>query len=297
MTDVFQPRENAAVEYWFWKLHIGDLAFLLDVIVRRKVGTAETRPSLWLRGIGRVEHDVTPIWTVQPARIVAGATELRPGSSIGRVGDISWDLRWEEGAALATPLHGLLARAEPFDTSIIIRPQARFSGTIEVGGERFVASDTPGAFSHYWGRRLMDRWVWLSATLFEGEPERRLEAIVDAKSHLFGRLPYPIPLSMVWTTDGDHTDEVISTVNGIIRTKPIEDGIAIDAKRLGGPRHRIVATWGAVPGNDIGEGIVQTMHADATIDGVRAVPRTVGLEMRGWPPGAPAVTPGGTRAV
>jgi hypothetical protein len=143
----------------------------------------------------------------------------------------------------------------------------------------------------------MDRWVWLSATLFEGEPERRLEAIVDAKSHLFGRLPYPIPLSMVWTTDGDRTDEVISTVNGIIRTKAIHDGIAIDAKRLGGPRHRIVATWGSVPANDIGEGIIQTMHADASIDGVRAVTRSVGLEMRGRQPDATNVRPGPTRPV
>jgi hypothetical protein len=281
--DVFRPREQAAVEYWFWKLHVGDLAFLLDVIVRRSSGLAEVRPSLWLRGGGRVEHDVTATWTVEPGRVVAGATDLRPGQSVGRVSDIAWDLHWEEGAALVSPLRGVLARLEPFDTSILIRPQARFWGTIEVGGEVFEVTDTPGAFYHYWGRRLMDRWVWLSATLFDDDPERRVEAIVCGKSHLFGRLPYPIPLSYVWTTDGERTDLIVSTVNGMVRTKLTLDGIVIGAIGLTGARHRITARWGAVPANGIGEGIVQTMHADATIDGIPASSGTVGLEMRGWP--------------
>ena len=43
--DPFAPRDHAALDYWFWKFHVGDLAFLVDVIVRRRTGTSETRVS------------------------------------------------------------------------------------------------------------------------------------------------------------------------------------------------------------------------------------------------------------
>ena len=43
---------------------------------------------------------------------------------------------------------------EPLDLSIVVHPDARFSGTIEIGDERFVITDLPGTFTHYWGRRL-----------------------------------------------------------------------------------------------------------------------------------------------
>ncbi len=45
----------------------------------------------------------------------------------------------------------------------------------------------------------------------------------------------------------------------------------------------MIATWGPVEANDLGEGIVQTMHADRTFDGIPAAPRPVGLEVRGYP--------------
>ncbi len=182
------PRDHAPLEYWFWKLHVGDLAFLVDVILRRRTGIAETRVSLWLRGEGRVEHGPSPDWSADGELVVVGATELRPHESHGSLGDVAWDLRWEEGPTLVTPLPKVIAWMEPLDLSIVVHPEARFSGTIEVGGERFVVTDLPGAFTHYWGRRLMDRWIWLSATQFEGAPERRLEAIVSS-SRLFGGPP------------------------------------------------------------------------------------------------------------
>ena len=52
----------------------------------------------------------------------------------------------------------------------------------------------------------------------------------------------------------------------------------------------MIATWGSVQANDIGEGIVQTMHGDVSLDGSRAVSGTVGLEARGWPLGKAHVT-------
>jgi len=251
--DPFAPREHAPLEYWFWKMHVGDLAFLVDVIVRRRTGIAETRVSLWLRGEGRVEHAPASHWSADSDLVVVGATELRPGASHGAVGDIAWDLRWVEGPTLVTPLHRAVAWLEPLDLSIMIRPEARFSGTVDVAGERFEMTDLPGTFTHYWGRRLMDRWIWLSATQFDGAPDRRLEAIVS-RSRLWGGPRLPTAAAYLWTTDGTSGDLVVSAINGIVRTRRVPDGFALDAVRLGGSRHRVVATWGHVPTNDLVKG-------------------------------------------
>src|SRR5262245_33068153 len=116
--DPFSPRPNAAVDYWFWKFHVGDLAFLVDLIVRRRTGLAEVRVSQWLRGVGRVVHDETSDWSANGNEIRIGGTELRPGRCAGQAEDIAWDLTWREGPVLS-PLGGLIARVEPFDTTLV----------------------------------------------------------------------------------------------------------------------------------------------------------------------------------
>jgi hypothetical protein len=280
--DPFEPRP-AALDYWFWKFHVEDLAFLVDLIVRRQTGTAEVRVSLWLGGAGRVIHAETHDWSATPGLVTIGGTQLRPGASTGGTDDVSWDLRWDTGATIVTPLHGLLARVEPFDTSILAWPFARFDGWIVVGDRRFEVRDVAGTFYHYWGRTLSRRWVWLSATSFEDDPGRRVEGIVQVRTRLLGGPRYPVTVGYLWTTDGERADLTVSTVNGLVTARPVRNGIAIESVRLGGPRHRVVATWGDVVPNDIGEGIVQTMHADLVIDGHRAVQATAGLETRAWP--------------
>jgi hypothetical protein len=278
----FEPR-GAAIDYWFWKFHVDDLALLVDVIIRRPARTAEVRVSLWLGGIGRVIHSVSQDWSATPDEISAGTTQLRPGACTGDAEDVSWDLRWDDGATMVNPLVGPLARFEPFDTTVLTWPLARFDGWVRVGDRQFDVRDVPGAFYHYWGRSLSSQWVWISATSFEDDPGRRLEGIVQIRTRLLGGPPYPVTLGYLWSTDGDRADLTVSTVNGLIRARPVAEGIAIDTIRLGGPRHRLVANWGSALPNDIGEGIVQTMHADLVLDGHRAVPGTVGLETRGWP--------------
>ncbi len=181
--DDFAPR-SAALEYWFWKFNSGDLAFLVDFIVRRRTGEAEVRVSLWVRGLGRVEHERGDVWSTDPRRVAIGESELQPQGSTGVAGDISWDLRWTGGADLVEPLPGLVARARPLDMQFLLRPGARFSGSVRVGSEIFAVDDVPGAFTHYWGRRLSEKWLWISATSFEGDPLRRLEVLI-ARSRLW----------------------------------------------------------------------------------------------------------------
>ena len=280
--DAFSPRPNAHLDYWFWKFHVGDLAFLVDLIVRRQTGLAEVRVSQWLRGVGRVVHDETSDWSTSPAEVRIGRTILQQGRCTGSTDDIAWDLSWREGEVLS-PMRGLIARVEPFDTTLVVWPQAMFSGSVQVGAERFELSDLPGTFYHYWGRRLADRWIWLSATHLEGHPERRVEGLFAARSRLYGRVPAPLPVSLLWTIDGDRREELVSAVNAVIRVKADRSTVSVEARGILGARHRLVASWGDVTPNDIGEGIIQTMHADLAVDGVQATSGTVGLEVRGYP--------------
>jgi hypothetical protein len=280
--DAFSPRPNARLDYWFWKFHVDDLAFLVDLTVRRQTGLAEVRVSQWLRGIGRVVHTETPDWSATSDEVRIGGTSLRPGRCVGSAEDISWDLSWREGRVLSA-LRGLIARFEPFDTTLAIWPGAVFTGSVLVGHERFDLNELPGTFYHYWGRRLAECWVWLSATQFEGHSDRRVEGLFAARSKLYGRAPMPVPVSLLWTIDDGWREELVSGVNAVIQTRVTPTAVTVEARGILGARHRLVANWTDIEPNDLGEGIVQTMHADLTFDDLKAVPGTVGLEVRGYP--------------
>jgi len=91
--DPFAPRGDAALDYWLWKFHVGDLAFLVHVIVRRGNGSPETRVSWWLRGSGSVLHERSSDWSASSPRVRVGDTELGPGRSVDQVGDVQWELQ------------------------------------------------------------------------------------------------------------------------------------------------------------------------------------------------------------
>ncbi|HEX5014802.1 MAG TPA: hypothetical protein VFV72_11670 [Candidatus Limnocylindrales bacterium] len=280
--DPFDPRPGARLDYWFWKFHAGDLAFLVDLIVRRATGRAEVRVSQWLRGAGRVIHAETQDWSAEPGRVRIGGATLQPGRCVGSADDVSWDLTWSQGQVLS-PLRGVIARLEPFDTTLVVWPCAVFDGSVDVGGERFDVTDLRGTFYHYWGRRLADRWIWLSATQIDDHPDLRVEGLFAARTRLYGRVAAPMPISLLWMIDEGRPRELVSAVNAMIRVSADPARVTVHARGILGARHRLTASWGDVPPNDLGEGIIQTMHADLTVDGMSAAPRTVGLEVRGYP--------------
>jgi hypothetical protein len=50
-------------------------------------------------------------------------------------------------------------------------PNARFSGHIELAGERLDLGGWIGMIGHNWGSEHAERWVWLEGTGFEGRPD------------------------------------------------------------------------------------------------------------------------------
>lgn len=79
---------DAPLEYWFIKLHAGDLAFLVDFIARRATGEAEVRLSLWVQGSSRVERARTTSFRSAMAEVVVGDCAFTASTSRGAVDDI-----------------------------------------------------------------------------------------------------------------------------------------------------------------------------------------------------------------
>jgi hypothetical protein len=269
------PR-GTPLEYWFLKLHAGDLAFLVDFIVRRRTVAAEVRVSLWVRGRGRVARIDDLGWQADPGAVAIGASRFEAGRSVGAVDDIAWDLTYEAGAGRAAPAVPLLSRLHPFDLELVSRPGARFQGYVVVAGERFDIVDTPGSLTHYWGRRLADRWHWISADSF-GDTDLTIEAVA-LRTRLWGVRP-TVAIGYLWMAEAGREDLLISPLNGIITLAGTANDYTLVARRLG----RTTRLRCAAPAdryNDLGEGIHQTLHGTCTVLGRDLADTRAGLEFR-----------------
>jgi hypothetical protein len=262
---------DAPLEYWFIKLHAGDLAFLVDFIIRRVTGAAEVRVSLWVRGRGRVARTLAPVRAGIDA-VVVGESCFGPRGSSGQCEDISWNLAYEGGSARAAPRVPLLGGA--LDMSLVSYPCAVFDGHVDVAGERFDVAAAPGSVTHYWGRRLPDRWHWISATSFDGA-DLTLECVL-LRTRLYGRRP-TMSAGYLWSsTDG----LTISPLTGLITVT----GSRTDYRLTARGRHGTTRLHCSAPPavyNDLGEGIHQTLLGRCEQVGSGLVDARAGLEYRG----------------
>jgi hypothetical protein len=255
---------GAPLEYWFARLDTGDVSFLVDFIVRRRVGTAEIRVSAWIRGRGRVVRTVTRSWTATGANVTAGdAGTLTADGSRGRVDDIGWDLTWEVDADRVAPRAPLFSRLHAFDLELVSRPSARFAGHVTVGAERFDVSTATGSVTHYWGRRLPDRWHWISASTFASpaghrHPDLAIEGVVN-RSRLWG-VPPGVATGYLWIRDGGRQRLLVSPLNAVITASGGPGRLLLTARSPGGTV-RVECTASRDQYNDLGEGIAQTLLA------------------------------------
>jgi len=276
MTDTHDAlrTRRAPLEYWFVRAQSDALAFLVDFIVRRRQGTAEIRLSYWVRGIGRVTHDVANVWVDLPAGVRVGTSVFDGASTSGASNEVSWDLRfapgrWLDPGRAAAPLR-------IFDMRIASAPGSRVTGSVIVDGEPFAFDEATGVVSHYWGVRLPDRWTWLSLNT------EALDAEALIAHTRVWRTPLRVPVGYTYLRDAGEARYVISPLTGAAWATGSADAITVSSWRPFGRGASIAATRGSASTNDLGEGITQTLVADALIDGQR-VPGRMGLETRGWP--------------
>jgi hypothetical protein len=253
---------GARLDYWFIKFYAGDLAFLVDYIVRRETGQGEVRVSLWVRGAGRVLVHTSTSWDTDGG-IRIGENVLDDRGCRGAVDDAEWNLTYEVHSSRATPRVPLLSRWNAFDLASVIRPRVAFSGSVTVAGERFEVDDAYGILIHYWGRRLPDRWHWISAGAVDGTGTA-VEAMAMT-SKLWGRGP-SLDIGYLWTREGEQERMLISPMNGVIKRSGDLTEYAFVGRRL---RSATKLRCAADPGsyNDLGEGIHQTLLGRCTVDG------------------------------
>ncbi|HET9380789.1 MAG TPA: hypothetical protein VFP69_08160 [Streptomyces sp.] len=92
---------------------------------------------------------------------VATARELR-----GTAGSLSWDLTVAAGSAPLRTVPRLAWRRRVLPAAHVVpQPQARYEGSVRVGGQEFRLSGAPGASARIAGRGHAHRWAWLHADL------------------------------------------------------------------------------------------------------------------------------------
>jgi hypothetical protein len=264
---------NAPLEYWFIKLHAGDLAFLVDYIIRRASGRAEVRVSLWTGGQGRVARRYAEGHS-RGADVSIGDDRFGPGLCRGSGPDVSWDLTYASGPGRAAPRVPLLAGA--FDMSLISRPRTVFDGSVVVAGVRHEVMAAPGSVTHYWGRRLPERWHWISANGFAGT-DLTLECVL-LRTRWWGRPP-AMNAGYLWLSQDGRDRLLVSPLTGLITVAGQRTDYTLTAR---GPRTttrlRCSAPTGAY--NDLGEGIRQTLLGQCAVVGTDHIDARAGLEYR-----------------
>ncbi|TRW45963.1 hypothetical protein [Georgenia yuyongxinii] len=267
---------GTALEYWFAKLDADDVSFLVDFIVRRQTGTAQVRVCTWVRGAGRVRHGVpTSAWRAAGTTVTVEDDVLTARGTSGHVADVAWDLAFEPGPARIAPRLPLLGALHPLDLELVSRPRATFQGAVTVAGERFPVDDGDGTVTHYWGRRLPDRWRWISVSASGSGPA--VEAVVIT-TRLWGRRP-GLSAGYLWWGDPTVGRLLVSPTTGLLTARGSGSRFTLTGR---GPRLRLTVHATARPADmlDLGEGIRQSLAGRVAVPAQGWVSGRAGVEQR-----------------
>ena len=108
------------------------------------------------------------------AYIEVGEARLEPGRARGTMAaarhEPSWDLTFTDRAEAFRHLpYEFLYRARLPRTKLLSpHPDARFSGSVTVDGERIELEGWPGMVGHNWGAEHAERWIWMQANDLRG---------------------------------------------------------------------------------------------------------------------------------
>lgn len=146
--------------------------------------------ELWAVAYDRAAHrvvaakQVTPVANCAFARdclnVTIGDAQLSDrglrGSATANARTIRWDL---EMACDHPPIRLLPSRLYstpiPRAKSVVTRPLARFTGTIDIDGTPTAITHWLGSQNHNWGSRHTDRYAWGQVAGFDGAPDVFLE--------------------------------------------------------------------------------------------------------------------------
>jgi hypothetical protein len=101
--------------------------------------------------------------------IRVGEAVLEPGHATGAIAvgglEVGWELAYTDRAEAFRHLpYDFLYKAPLPKTKLLSpHPDACFSGSVTVDGERFDVDDWPGMIGHNWGAEHAERWIWMQA--------------------------------------------------------------------------------------------------------------------------------------
>jgi hypothetical protein len=146
---------------------------------------AVPRGSLWCTVFdtrrGRpFQHKLTSTRLAVPDAgwIAIEGAEIGPGRAEGSCGEVSWRLRFAGEEPELRHLSPRLLYRTPFPRTKLTSPApaASFDGVIELAGRDAIElGGWRGMVGHNWGSEHAERWIWVHALAFEGQPRAWLD--------------------------------------------------------------------------------------------------------------------------
>lgn len=240
------------LEYWFFKVNMGNTALLVDWIGRRRINEKILRVSIHSPSKREVLFETLP-------ELPDANTYLRPNHTQGKIGDVEWDLTINLNEKRIAPdifPAGLLRMA---DLQLVSAPLATFTGLIRHGNHQIRIQEARGLVSHYWGRQLAPEWWWVSTNQFE-EEGYAVECTV-LRSKLWGT-SIEMPLAYLYLAQ-PHQQELIMAPLGLAQVSGSPEQFQIEIRRLG--KASIFLTGRGRAYGDLGEGIMNTLVGDLEV--------------------------------
>lgn len=162
--------------------------------------------------------------------VAVGPVELAAGKARGELRDeesgdrIAWDLRFTPDREGFRHLpHPWMYRG-PFPKTKATSPwiDARFDGTIEVGGEVWRVEGAPGMLGHNWGSRHADGWTWAHCNAWSGVDGVLFEG-VTAKVKM-GPVTTPFLTTLHVRIPGERM--TLNALTQLVRTKSEPHGLS-----------------------------------------------------------------------
>ncbi|MCP5163083.1 MAG: hypothetical protein H6999_05310 [Hahellaceae bacterium] len=132
-------------------------------------------------GIVAVQQDIPlPDCVLGSRQLTLGGASLSPqsarGSARSEINRITWDLTYDGGQSPLLCLPDRLYRSPlPKAKLMVMQPNARFNGRLEVNGEIIEIHQWQGSVNHNWGSKHTDAYAWGQVAGFDRDPESFFE--------------------------------------------------------------------------------------------------------------------------
>ena len=119
----------------------------------------------------------------------AEQAQMGPGQAEGSCGAASWSLRFESEEPELRHLRPNWLYRSPLPRTKLMSPApaARFTGILDLDGERIDLAGWRGMVGHNWGSEHAERWIWLHGIDFAEEPGAWIDVAIG-RLELAGRM-------------------------------------------------------------------------------------------------------------